>query len=67
MTETMTIVYGADGDSDVSGATFERRCPKCGMIVKADQVMRFKGAKPIEPNATCKRCGRVAMPFEGYY
>lgn len=67
--ETRRIVYG-------EGATFLPRCagPKgdgnggCGRIVKADQLIDFDAeAQPVTPNATCARCGRVAMWWEGYY
>jgi RNase P subunit RPR2 len=47
-------------------ACFERVCPKCGRFVKPDDK-----ARPIpnskEANATCSKCGRVIMNFEGYY
>lgn len=41
-------------------------CPQCGKFVKADNKIRVshKGITN-EPNATCKKCGRVAMPSEG--
>ena len=56
------VTYGDDG------AQFIPVCPKCGRFVKADATMTFKGEaqQPVEPNATCKRDGRVAMLFEGY-
>jgi len=56
------IVYGADG------ATFVPVCAKCGRFVKADEVVYFNGfgERKRQPNATCAKCGRVEMPFEGY-
>jgi len=56
------IQYGDEG------ATFARVCPKCGRFVKPDETVRFQYEGPPEekPNATCKKCGRVNMPFEGY-
>lgn len=51
------------------GALYARRCPTCGRIVKADSTTRHNemtGAAR-EPNATCSKCGRVEMPFLGYY
>lgn len=43
-------------------------CPTCGRYVKADETMKcnFDGELKLEPNATCSKCGRVLMPFEGY-
>ena len=43
--------------------TFVRRCPKCFRFVRPDEKALMGGG---EPNATCKRCGRVEMPFEGF-
>lgn len=51
-----------------SGAQFVRTCSQCGRFVKPDGhilVNDLYGLKP-GPNATCKRCGRVEMPFEGF-
>ena len=51
-----------------SGATFVPVCPTCGRFVKADKtisVNEITGLKD-EPNATCKKHGRVKMPFEGF-
>ena len=56
------VVYG-------EGATFIPVCPKCGRFVKADESIRVKGMDGnvvSEPNATCKKDGRVEMPFEGW-
>lgn len=50
-------------------------CEKCGRFVKADDAMRMKvtgdssagpQVDPVTPNADCKRCGRVAMLWEGF-
>ena len=55
------IVYGDEG------ATFERSCPKCGRLVKADAEIVFRGdGQPQGETATCAKCGRVKMPFVGY-
>ena len=55
------IVYGD------SGATFVPVCVKCGKFVKADETIFIGegGLKP-GPNATCKKCGRTEMIFEGF-
>lgn len=59
------VVYG--GDSEYGGATFVPVCQNCGRFVKADQRKRFRGGTIVyEPDATCVRCGRVAMLFEGF-
>ncbi len=51
------------------GAVFVRACPECGRFVKADQEIYFHvdGPPKTAPNATCKKHGRVEMPFEGFY
>jgi len=61
--ESPRIIYG-------EGAQFIRACPKCGRFVKPDEEILFGGfdeQPKKQPNATCKKCGRVEMPFEGYY
>jgi len=49
------------------GATFVRRCEKCGRFVKPDDVIYVNGdgLKDV-PNATCKKCGRTKMIFLGF-
>lgn len=56
------VVYGEEG------ALFVPVCPK-GHFVKEDEavfVNQETGVKRV-PNATCKKCGRVEMIFEGFY
>jgi hypothetical protein len=54
------IVYG-------EGATFTPVCEKCGRFVTADSEIVIHGdGQPAKPNATCARCGRVWMLFEGW-
>ncbi len=54
------------------GLTFVRVCPKCGKFVKADPEITVNEELPADQgcnakeNATCKRCGRVRMPCEGW-
>lgn len=49
------------------GATFIPRCPKCFRFVKVHTTICFRGdGQPHGPNADCKKCGPVEMPFEGY-
>lgn len=49
------------------GATFVPVCTKCGRYVKADATIWVgdAGLKP-GPNATCSKCGRAEMLFEGF-
>ena len=57
------VIYG-DG-----GPIFLPVCPKCGRFVKADEEYAFSFEARIDENkenADCKKCGRVAMPFEGW-
>ena len=51
------------------GAYFARVCPNCNRFVKADDTVDVNGLEDIihKPNATCKKCGRVEMPFTGWY
>lgn len=52
--------YGDDTET----ASYIPVCPHCGRFVKADKQVK---PNSNEPNATCKKCGRVEMPFEGYF
>lgn len=55
--------------SDTIGrAIFRRVCNKCGRFVSADSRVYANdfGLRP-GPNATCSRCGRVEMEFEGFF
>jgi len=56
------VVYGEDK------ATFVPVCEKCSRFVKPDKsVLISEGAGlSKEPNATCKKCGRTHMLFEGF-
>lgn len=54
-----TIMYG----TGASAYVFYRICPYCGRFVKADNSS--KGPE-CGPNATCKKHGRVEMPFLDY-
>ena len=58
------VVYG---DGEYEGATFIPVCDQCGRFVKPDSSIRF-GHETIldEPNATCAKCGRTKMLFEGF-
>jgi hypothetical protein len=50
------------------GLSFIPVCTICGRFVKADEtvVINGLGEYVTELNATCSKCGRVEMPFEGF-
>ena len=48
---------------DGSYPVWFRVCPKCGRYVTADEATQIPEYLQNKPNATCKRCGRVQMPF----
>lgn len=52
-----------------AGATFVPVCPLCRRFVRADKKLWINGLGEAKkgPNATCRACGRVEMPFEGYF
>lgn len=57
---TPTVMYAAvDGCIPV----YYRTCPKCGRFIKPDDRTRIPEYQGDEPNATCKKCGRVQMEF----
>lgn len=59
------IVYETDGGQ----AVFLPVCEKCGRFVKADKSIltcESKGLKDC-PNATCSKCTRTKMLFEGFF
>lgn len=55
------VVYGG-------GATFVPVCSRCSRFVKADSTVLVNEATGLRPgpNASCARCGRVSMLFEGF-
>lgn len=55
-------------DEVCGDACFVRVCEKCGRFVKADEIIlvnEISGLSP-DPNATCSKCGRTHMLFEGF-
>ena len=54
------VVYG-------EGITFVPVCMTCHRFVSPDPSVQVNddGLKPA-PNATCKKCGRTEMHFEGF-
>jgi len=64
--DTRRVSYG-DSDDDSGKAVFVPVCCKCGRFVKADPTMKFTEETITDgPNATCSRCGRTEMLFEGF-
>lgn len=59
------VSYDCSGDGS---AVFVPVHEGCGLIVKADDsiFVGYKGLKD-QPNATCKKHGRVQMIFEGFF
>ena len=58
-----------DETGRIGNAVFIPVCPHCGRFVKASetiQVNEIMGLKD-EPNAVCKKCGPIKMPFEGFF
>jgi DNA-directed RNA polymerase subunit RPC12/RpoP len=54
--------------ADGGTASFVPVCAKCGRFVKADKSIFTNEITGLsdKPNATCKRCGRTHMLFEGF-
>lgn len=50
------------------GACFVPVCENCGRFVKADGSVLVNEVTGLsrEPNATCSKCGRTHMLFEGF-
>ena len=46
-------------------AVYARRCPRCARFVRCDDkaLLRSESAEIFQPNATCRRHGRVVTPF----
>ena len=50
------------------GAQFVPVCEKCGRYVQADETIWASEGAGLHPgpNATCSKCGRTRMLFEGF-
>ena len=60
------VIYGCKDDSEK--AQFIPVCEKCGRFVKADASIALNSyGLADQPNATCKKCGRTKMIFEGFF
>lgn len=51
-----------------NGMTFVPVCERCGRFVVSDFAIPCSYANDLldEPNATCSKCGRTKMLFEGF-
>ncbi|MFH2075598.1 MAG: hypothetical protein ABIJ57_09665 [Pseudomonadota bacterium] len=59
---TRRVCYGEEG------ATFVPVCEKCGRYVKPDKTILVSEGAGLHPghNATCSKCGRTHMLFQGF-
>lgn len=50
------------------GATFVPVCMTCNRFVKADEIVQVNEHSGLrkQSNATCSKCGRTEMVFEGF-
>lgn len=51
---------------DYDHAVFVPVCMTCHRFVKPDEVVFIRGDGYVKPNATCSKCGRTQMHFEGF-
>ena len=66
--ENLRRVIYPEPKEEIGDAVFVPICPICGRFVKADDTIEINDSGlRSAPNATCKKCGRVQMPFEGFY
>ena len=54
---------------DLGVAVFNRRCPKCGRWLAFKNVLECTtgGDSQTTALASCKRCGKVELEFEGWF
>ena len=62
---TRRVTYS---NEDTGEAVFVPVCPSCGRYVRADDnITVVSTGLADQPNATCSKCGRIQMLFEGFY
>ena len=61
--EDRTICYGEDDEMGI--AVYVPKCSRCGRYVKADA--RVRPLREKDDNATCSKCGRTRMWFQGFF
>lgn len=56
-------------DTYMGDAVFIPVCENCHKFVKPDEKIKVNEIKGLseEHNATCKKCGRTKMIFEGFF
>ena len=60
------ICYG-DEDDEIGILVFVPKCLACGRYVKTDEDVSLASTEDNGlTNATCKKCGRMKMLFEGF-
>lgn len=66
--ENMRRVVYKDKTGRIGNAQFIPVCENCGRFVKADKTIKVNELNGLadEPNATCSKCGRTKMIFEGF-
>lgn len=63
---TRRLVYDCE---DIGQAVFIPKCMICGRFVKADDTIKVNDMTGLknQSNATCSKCGRIKMIFEGFF
>lgn len=61
---TRRVSYEVEGEGEM---VFIPVCAKCGRFVKADGYIDLGEFEFGFPNATCSKCERVGMIFEGWF
>ena len=66
VTEATPMMFYGEGNEVLA---FIRLCPNCGRFVKCDNEVIVNGLEELinQPNATCSKCGRVEMLFDGWW
>ena len=62
--ETRRISYAFE---EAGTAVFVPVCMACGRYVKGDDSLTAGQVLGGQPTATCSKCGRTRMPFEGFF
>lgn len=67
--ENLRRISYPDESGQIGDAVFIPVCPNCGRFVKANETIKVNEIQGLkdEPNAKCKKCGDVKMPFEGFF
>lgn len=63
---TGNSIYARYGNDHDGWMLFRRICPICGRFIIADKVVHYKNGVEYKSNGTCKKHGRIKMPFEEF-